>query len=61
MVAILIKRVKAMNERRITVPIKIDGLEDYKQKLEILQERLKLVEEAIEELNKMDITVKVNK
>ena len=50
-----------MNERRITVPIKIDGLEDYKQKLEVLQERLKLVEEAIEELNKMDITVKVNK
>lgn len=49
-----------MNERRIAVPIKIDGIEDYKQKLEVLQGRLKLVEEIIEELNKMEITVKIN-
>lgn len=41
-----------MDVRRITVPIKIDGLEEYKQKLEVLQDRIELVEESIEELNK---------
>ncbi len=50
-----------MNERRITTPIEIDGLEEYKQKLEVLQGRLKLVEETIKELNEMNITVKINK
>lgn len=48
------------NARRMTVPVKLDGMEEYMSKLKKVELKMDELEQAIKELNESDITIKVN-
>lgn len=49
-----------MNEKKIKVSVKFEGLEEYKEQLNVVENKIKELEEAVQELNEVDISISLN-
>ena len=49
-----------MAEKGLSIPVKIEGIEAYKQKLAEVEKNIEELDKSIDELNNIKITISVN-